>query len=154
MDVTVTGGDACLNAWVDFGDGAVLGPNGQFDANEHVVVNLAVAAGLNPIDFDLPLNAADDANLAVRVRLTPRDGNGGCGAAEAYAGGAASPTGLAFGGEVEDYWLDDFTPTAISLQAVTAAQAGDVAWIVTSMLILLSLATYRIMRRRREETLI
>jgi hypothetical protein len=110
MDVTVTGGNACLNAWVDFGNGAVLGPNGQFDANEHVVVNLAVAAGLNPIDFTLPANAADGVNLAVRVRLTPRDGNGGCGAAEAYTGGAASPTGLALGGEVEDYWLDDFTP--------------------------------------------
>jgi sugar lactone lactonase YvrE len=121
INITVTGGDACVNVWVDFGNGSATPPNGQFDVgaglglwNEHVVVNQTVTTGVTQLNFSLPLNVANDATLGVRVRLTPRDADIGCASAEAYQGGVVSPLGLATGGEIEDY-IVNFSPTAVSL---------------------------------------
>ncbi len=147
INVTVTGGDACLNVWVDFGDGTSLGPNGQFDVvagpmNEHVIINAVVSTGVTEFDFTLPVGAADAATLAVRARLTPRDADTTCASAEAYQSGTASPQGLATGGEVEDYMVA-FSPTAVSLsQNPTALPAASttlpiIAFLLTGFTLLL-----------------
>lgn len=125
LQVVVTGGNGCLNAWLDFTNGTTIGANGTFgdiyppNFSEHIIENTEVTAGLNALSFSLPLTVANNAaGWGLRVRLTPRDSDDGCALAEAY-GGAASPTGLVVGGEVEDYVLN-FSPTAVSLQNIQA----------------------------------
>lgn len=116
LQVEVTGGNGCLNAWLDFTDGATIGPDGGFgdtyppNFSEHVVKNKEVTPGVTTLSFPLPSGAADNGvNWGLRVRLTPRDSGGDCNQAEAF-GGTASPVGHVVGGEVEDYLLD-FGPT-------------------------------------------
>lgn len=113
LDATVTGGDACLDVWVDFADDAGLvvdnGDGDFFDAadgiSEHVIANEQVSSSdpqpLNFI-FPLPVGINEDTSVAVRARLSPRDSKGGC-FGLAFSDGGPSPIGPAIGGEVEDY---------------------------------------------------
>ena len=153
--VTVGTAPGCLNIWVDFTNGSVLGPDGDFDdthstgESEHVYTNQAVAIGTDiPIAFPLPVGIADSASLPMRVRLTPQDSSGGCTPDEAY-GGAAASDGPATGGEVEDY-IVVLGPTAVEL--VTFAGSTDSS---TGILFLLSTAVLLIggslflLRRRK-----
>ena len=85
----------------------------------------------------------------MRVRLTPRDGDNGCASAQAYAGGGgASPTGLATGGEVEDYLLQ-FNPTAISLKQVAARPEANLLASLAAGLLLIATAVLVVWRRRQ-----
>ena len=157
-DLTVTSsGNGCLNIWLDFTNGTVLTPDGDFNDTyvtggtfpEHVVQNLVVISGATPVSFNLPLNAANSATFNLRARLTPRDAGNGCAAAEAYAGGSgASATGLATGGEIEDYQIQ-FGPTTISLQQLTVAQSVGVAAAVMALLLLAGFTVGLILYRRR-----
>lgn len=80
--------DAFLTAWIDWNANGYLEPSEQ-------VINQTVPQGAgqysNCFTFTVPTNAVLDTDLAVRLRLN--------------LGGAALPTGLAVGGEVEDYIL-------------------------------------------------
>lgn len=150
VDVTVTGGNACLNAWMDFtdngqspawsgtlgaSDGDFLNPNGAFGFDqlvagsvtysEWIIQNATVTAGLQSVFFSLPpdvmANAAQG-RYYLRYRLTPRDGDGGCASAQAY-GGSASPAGTVVNGEVEDYFFEQLTPPAAVTLNTFDAQA-------------------------------
>ena len=141
--VTVTGPVsqwACLNAWLDYSDGsAVAGvpelPDNLFNANEHVVNNLAMQAGSNQlVTFALPagvINSAAEYNM--RFRLVPDPNNdGACGDVTAthQPEGGAQPTGRADGGEVEDYTFNP-GPLAVTLASFDAQSQSDhvlVSW--------------------------
>jgi hypothetical protein len=161
LDVVVTGGDACLNVWVDWGNGTTASAtgNGQFDGPaEHVIVNRPLSATSHlgvgfDIDKALPLDAADNALWYMRVRLTPQDPTGGCDAANAY-GGTASPTGLATGGEVEDYFIE-FDPTSVTLTSLTAQWGADgvlVRWDTASEAGTVGFNVYRADSRQGSQT--
>lgn len=80
--VTVTG-SGYLDAWID------LNGNGVFDADsEKVLDSVAVQDGVNIVNIVTPAGTAD-AITWVRFRLSPE--------------GGLQPTGLAVGGEVEDF---------------------------------------------------
>ena len=152
IEVTVSSLDACLNVWLDFTDGTNILASGDGDFNdiytdadpppntypEHVIKNLPMSPGPSQVlSFPLPPGAADGASWYMRARLTPRDPTGGCDPTSAY-GGAASSSGQATGGEVEDY-LVRFSPNAVSLLGLTAETATP--WLLTlaGLLVLLGL---------------
>ncbi len=145
VNVTVTGPAsawACLNAWLDYSDGsAVAGvvetPNGLFDANEHVVNNLPIQAGAGqlvtwPLESGVINNAATY-NMRFRLVPAPNPAVASCSGvtlAPTAPDGGGSATGLAYGGEVEDY---AFTPgpLAVDLAGFTATAAAEgvtLAW--------------------------
>ncbi len=129
---------ACLNAWLDYSDGAVTAglpdlPNGVFDANEHVVVDLPIQPGMNQV-VTWPLEEGvinPDATYPMRFRLAPAPDPGAPDCASGRAPqSSASATGGAQGGEVEDY-IFDAGPVAVTLASFTAQQQVDrivVAW--------------------------
>ena len=150
VNVTVTGTAgqyACLNAWLDYSDGAVVAgtpdtPDGQFNvANEHVVVNQVMSPGASQlVTWPLASGVINTSALYnMRFRLVPAptptvaDCSGvtlaAADAALAPDGGAAI-TGGAAGGEVEDYSFSA-GPTGILLASMTAtaqADAIEVTW--------------------------
>ncbi len=81
--VTVSGGAANLDAWIDFnGDGSWGGPG------EQIADSVAVTPGSNSISFDVPSTARDGTTFA-RFRLS--------------TAGNLGPNGVAADGEVEDH---------------------------------------------------
>lgn len=137
--VTVTGPAgkwACLNAWLDYSDGAVVAgtpdtPNNAFDANEHVVTNLPIQPGAAQlVTWPMESGVMDSAVLySMRFRLAPapnpnvQDCSGVTLAALAPSG-AAQPTGRADGGEVEDHTFSS-GPLAATLATFTAQAQAD-----------------------------
>jgi len=81
VSVTVTG-NGLLDAWIDFNK------SGTFDTDEQVLKNAPVVDGVNTLRVLSPSNATDGPTWA-RFRLS--------------ASGNLNPTGVAVGGEVEDY---------------------------------------------------
>ena len=155
FDITVNNGDACLNAWLDFTNGATLLPTGDGDFDdslagndEHIVVNMPVSSSDSQpiaVSFTLPNNAADGAALYLRVRLTERDDGDACNGLDTYAAGTPTSAGHAFSGEVEDYQVA-FTPTAVNLQQVTTARSAvNFTFAVT----ILGLLTYMVLFLRK-----
>lgn len=158
--VSVTVGAApgtysCLDAWLDFGDGeAVAGevetPDGDWDANEHVIAGQPLGPGpLQLVTFRLLPGIIDaNAEYNMRFRLTPApDPSAGACPSAAVAAVAAEflPTGRADGGEVEDYTFEP-GPLAVTLAAFAAAPAGDaiaVTWETVSELDTLGFHVYR-----------
>lgn len=140
VTVTVTGPAgqyACLNAWLDYSDGSVTAnvvesPNGAFDANEHVVNNLPLQAGVNQaVTWPLEAGVIDvNAQYNMRFRLVPDPNNdGACGDVTLRSPlGGAQPTGRADGGEIEDYTFDP-GPLAVMLASFGAEQQGGVVMV-------------------------
>jgi hypothetical protein len=86
IDVTVSGGNGFIDAWID------LNGNGSWlDAGEQIAASVAVTSGLNQIVFNVPTGAATGQTHA-RVRFSST--------------GGLAPTGSAQDGEVEDYQLN------------------------------------------------
>jgi hypothetical protein len=99
LDATVTvnvqGGDANLDAWIDFnGDGNWGGPN------EQIFASTAIASGNHVLRFSVPSNAIAGSSFA-RFRLSTQ--------------GNLGPKGVAADGEVEDYAITIASPVAGSL---------------------------------------
>ncbi len=133
VDVTVTGGNACLSAWMDVwnsnsndvgqdGDFNDSGVTGGISWNENIINNVPLTPGTHTLTFNLPPDAATY-NVYSRFRLlADADNDGDC-------SDQAAPqlTGLAINGEVEDY-VFSFDPTAVSLQSFSASpfKAGSV----------------------------
>jgi hypothetical protein len=114
LNVAVSGGDGCLSAWLDFWNGTTFGADNSFDDNyEKIIDNQPVLSGTNPITFTLPSGAADNATMFVRFRIVPQD-NGQCSTHTAIG-----LTGVADGGEVEDYRIT-FSPTSVGLLSLSA----------------------------------
>ena len=103
--------------------------NGQFDTTE-LAIDLSVTVGVNKLFLTIPADFVDHDSLIMRVRLYEFK--------SPFV--LPSPTGLGFGGEVEDYVLS--SPTAISLVSheVKIAGKGDV--VVMSLVICFSLLTF------------
>lgn len=116
--VTVSGGSACLSAWLDYWDGTSFGADDDFyDPGEQIFERTALTTGTTPLSFSLPVGAASGGQeFFGRFRLVPDlDGDGDCtDQAEIFA------TGLESGGEVEDYRFT-FDPTAVSVSAFQAS---------------------------------
>jgi hypothetical protein len=134
---------ACLNAWMDYSDGAAVGgtpelPNGVFDGNEHVVNNLPIQAGLDqqvswPLESGV-INAAATYNMRFRLVPAPNPSVADCSGVTDGTLGGAQITGRADGGEVEDYSFSA-GPLAVTLAEFDAAQQGDmvvVTWMTVS----------------------
>ena len=95
VDVVSSAAGNVLNAWIDFnGDGDFS------DAGEQIISDLVLAAGSNPIGYNVPLGAVPG-DTGARFRVTAASGQGG-----------DSPTGLASTGEVEDYLVSIATSVA------------------------------------------
>ncbi len=106
-----------------------------------------------PYHFDVLTGLSDGIAFCLRFRLTPDDSEGGCNnTAVTYEGGTASPNGLAYLGEVEDYSVE-LSPTAITFGEVTIGSNGT-AQIMMSLagIALLAGATLLVIKRRRKET--
>ena len=82
VTVNVSGGNALLDAWVDFNR------NGMWEASEQIADNVAVVNGDNSLMFDVPAMADEGAAVA-RFRLS--------------TAGNLESTGPAADGEVEDH---------------------------------------------------
>jgi len=113
IQVTVAGGDGCLNAWMDFTNDSGTTPpspdgnftkSGGYDTttiasttySEYIVQNVLVSEGTSTINVTVPPGAIGAAGAYFRFRLSPRDGSNTCTT-------AVGPTGFVSGGEVEDY---------------------------------------------------
>ncbi|WP_173405355.1 GEVED domain-containing protein, partial [Rhodopirellula sp. SWK7] len=83
--VVTASADGLLDAWIDFNNNKV------FDANEQIFANEPLVAGPNTLTVFTPDTALAGTTWA-RFRISPE--------------GNLSPTGLAVGGEVEDYQID------------------------------------------------
>ncbi len=104
LDVTASAAGGLLNAWIDFnadGDWA--------DAGEQIFTDQALASGVNPLSFQIPVGATLATTFA-RFRLSTV--------------GGLSYTGLAADGEVEDYSITiaNRAPTDISLSSDTVGE--------------------------------
>ncbi len=109
IQVTVAGGNGCLNAWMDFTNDSGATPpaadgnfikSGGYDTfstfSEHIIQNALVSAGTQTLNVTVPPGAIGAAGAYFRFRLSPRDGSDTCTT-------AIAPTGFVSGGEVEDY---------------------------------------------------
>jgi hypothetical protein len=144
--ITVSGAQACLNAWMDFATnaGAVqAGGDGSFGdsagaISEWILQNEVIAEGLNqPLNFPLPVGLPAG-SYYLRYRLTPNLGDTATCADDmsAYAGGSPTWSGAAKGGEVEDHRVDS-APLAVLLAGFEASAQPDhilVAWETVSEL--------------------
>ncbi|HNU04295.1 MAG TPA: GEVED domain-containing protein, partial [Anaerolineae bacterium] len=148
VQVTVTGGNACLNAWMDFTDGSTAGAGGDFgDAlggySERIINNVPVGPGAQSVSFQTPngvIGATANFYYA-RFRLSPRDANGACTA-------SIAPTGFVSGGEVEDYRLETPPESALavtlaSFQAEWVDNQVVIAWDTVSEIDNLGFNLYR-----------
>lgn len=157
LDMTITGGDGCLNVWIDFADDAgVVVDNGDgdfFDSadgiSEHIIIGTQVSSSdPQPVNFVFPLPVAINwgTSLAVRARLFPLDEAGGCSPAE----GGIGPSGDAIGGEVEDYIIDIPAPTSASLSSFSGDEAGfRLAWTLLGALAVALVIAGALLRRLR-----
>ncbi len=145
FQVTVTGGNACLNAWMDFTNGTAIGGDGDFgDAlggySEHIIVNAPVTMGTQSVAFQTPAGVvgANTSYYYARFRLSPRDANGGCSA-------AIASTGFVSGGEVEDYRFEvsPLGVTLVSFEAMCVGGQPDIRWETASELTTLGFNVWR-----------
>ncbi len=129
VDVMVAGcSSGCyLSGWIDWNQ------NGDFNqAGEQVLVDVPVSAGLQTLSFSLPVSPLNE-SLYARFRLYPQSG-------------VSSPTGLATGGEVEDYrW--DFGVTSVFLKSFTVQPVANLGWLAAGLAALLALAAAAARRR-------
>lgn len=128
LSITVGGsGSACLNAWIDWN-----ADNNFTGTDEHIINNAAVTGGTAPsFSFTVPAGTfgGPERVFYSRFRLFP----------SCPASPATAYTGLALGGEVEDYtW--SFAPNAVNLRQVTAGSAiTDGSWQRPALLLVILL---------------
>ena len=107
--------EARVDAWLDF-DG-----NGVWDAGDQILNNVRVFAGLQTLNFSIPVGAVPGDTYA-RVRVS--------------SAGGLNPTGAAADGEVEDYLVTIVgRPTVESVEINgdhTAAQRSNVTSVVVT----------------------
>jgi hypothetical protein len=139
IDVTVTGGDGCLNGWIDWGNDGSMATSG-----DKVFSKTPVTTGVNHFTIDVPVDPNSQSFFAL-FRLSPRDSDNLC----------TTPVGLTgavTGGEVESYkW--SFGVTAITLSSLTARPNTTITTPVTlvslSLLVLVALGAFTWLRRQR-----
>lgn len=122
VDVTITGGDACLSAWIDWNNDGDFADTYTSGATDHVMSKQAVSASATAQTFSFLMPSQADLpgigkSFYARFRLFPRDSNGAC------TDALDSPTGAASNGEVEDYFWE-FGPTTVTLTRLAATSAA------------------------------
>ncbi|QLQ06910.1 MAG: Ig-like domain-containing protein [Anaerolineae bacterium] len=129
-----------VNAWIDWNQ------NGTFEADEQILMDAPVPVGTTQsLVFDIPIGPPHSSNAYyARFRLYDAP-QGVCLRSTGPATSCATPSGLAFNGEVEDYrW--DFGPLGVTLAEFSAVQQGEtvlVSWETTSELGNLGFNLYR-----------
>ncbi|MBI5034134.1 MAG: hypothetical protein HZB51_26740 [Chloroflexi bacterium] len=124
VTVTVSGGPACLSAWIDWG------LNGSFtnSGDERIINNLQVNTGDTLVTFNVPAGFNSTNFYNARFRLYPMDlatgGGYDCHSIK-YPYSNTTPAGFnpIIGGEVEDYRYS-WQPAAVQLSNMTA-QSSD-----------------------------
>ena len=107
-----------LNAWMDFNQ------DGDWnDANEHIIVDQSLEAGINDVTFSIPLINDTPPERIIRVisrfRFSTQQG--------------LSYDGLAPDGEVEDYMVDVQIPVELTtFVAASASGAVNLSWVTES----------------------
>lgn len=142
FNVMVTGGPACLNAWMDFTNGTTVGGDGDFSDSlsgysEHIMNNVSVPNGASVQPFGVPTGVGPSGNTGpyyFRFRLSPLP----CPV-------SPSPTGAVTGGEVEDYQFT-FSPLGVTLVdfgAMCVAGQPEINWETASELTTLGFNVWR-----------
>ena len=112
VNVTVAGGPGCLSGWIDWN-----GNGNLTDGGDNILDNVPVNIGTSIQTFAVPVNPSNGSFYA-RFRLYPVDGNNLCTTTR-------TPTGVAPGGEVEDYQWGFSSPTAVTLSGISASSAAS-----------------------------
>ena len=151
VQVTVTGGEACLYGWMDFWNGTTYDPDFDFDdPGEEIISGELVSTAASPqvIKFSLPAGEIGGPYFA-RFRLFSADA---CG--DQVVAVLPMYQGLAVNGEVEDYeWT--FGPNAVSMAGFTAnTESMPSIWVAFVALISLAAITILAMVLRRQAALV
>ncbi len=140
IEVTVSGGAGCFNAWMDVWNSGAGSPGVDFDFadsgegwSEHTIVNMLLEPGVHTLNFPLPLRTTSP-EIFARFRLSPLV-DGSCGAYE----GQDLLRGLQTGGEVEDMQFR-FGPTAVELSGFSAKASSQNSMLVLGAIWLIGLA--------------
>jgi hypothetical protein len=123
VQVTITGGPACLGAFFDFAHTGTTVPFVQLRNSDGSPVAQPIPASVTPYTFYFDIvpsafNGSTSQPIYARFRVTSPVDNGCFESSPAF-----SPTGPAPDGEVEDYrW--NFGPNAVTLSGMTASSAA------------------------------
>lgn len=120
LDIAVTG-SGCLYGWIDWNNDGSFNDSDAAENLEYII--RSETAGSGNYAFEVPVGEFDPPpgsptptqTYTIRVRL--------------YAACSSGPTGLAVGGEVEDY-VFSFTPTAVTLHNFHAESEPGFLWLV------------------------
>jgi hypothetical protein len=120
LDVT-TSGTGCLYAWIDWNNNGIFEINNT-PTNEQVLYQQAVSGNnvVTTIPIAVPAGAVGTAWFS-RFRLFDRYPD--TGTCKLTALTRLAPNGQFVEGEVEDHWLDQGTPTAVTLNSLQAQPA-------------------------------
>jgi hypothetical protein len=150
VNVTVSGGNGCLTAWIDWaGDG--FDPVGQ--PEDIVINNQPVVPGTNSFNITVPAGTPGTAAFYSRWRLFERnDGvgvdNGTCNFPSFIASTATS--GRFGNGEVEDHYVGYNTPSAVDLSTFTAnANSTDMTLVFGAIAGMVVLGGWAALSRRK-----
>lgn len=150
VDVSITGANGCVSAWLDWNDGiSTAGANGDFNGPfETFIDNQPITQAESPKRFTLNtfgLFGGDLSNQIVyaRFRVVPDVGTPGCSDQD-----APLLTDIINDGEVEDYrW--EVSPTAVSLQNSTASSASPFMPVMVAIVVALVGTGVVLVRRQR-----
>ena len=144
-NVVVSGASGCLIAWIDWaGDG--------IDDGDLVVNNQAVVVGNNTVTINVPGGTSSSGTFYSRWRIFERNDSVGpdndtCNFPSFSATGAF--TGRFGSGEVEDHNLGFNTPTAVTLNEISATVESN-RWLQLGALGVLAAATIAFVTMRRK----
>jgi hypothetical protein len=154
LRVVVSGGDACLFAWMDYKNyNDESGSNGIFEDDELLLFNYPVGAGqidipISDFVYQIDPSAIQGSNAYSRIRLLPRQENGAC----AYGNGDPLDmlTGDYINGEVEDYFWP-FQANSIRMVSFNANSIEMSPYLIVGVILLtltsLSLLAWRHLRK-------
>ncbi|HUF40116.1 MAG TPA: GEVED domain-containing protein [Anaerolineales bacterium] len=133
------GGSALIGVWMDWDN------DGAFQADEFYSFN-ALCNATHTETFTVPNDYVTGTTLAVRIRIFGSSSDAPGGSLDSGDFG-----GIALNGEVEDY-LWEFTPTAITLEQISAVSAGGLhPAILLGILLLLGGAGFYLLRKGRQQ---
>lgn len=113
-----TSADGCINGWADWNSNGLFAET-TGATGEKFVVNFSATAGNNNITKTIPSSATGNGTYHVRFRFTPRMGPSGTSCSEVIK--FYDEGGIHYlNGEIEDHYLVNGTPTAVTLDSLVA----------------------------------
>ena len=120
--MTVAGGPGCLSGWIDWN-----GNGNLTDGGDNILDNVPVNIGTSIRTFAVPVDPSNGSSMHA---------SGSTRSMGKFAHHHKNTTGVAPGGEVEDYqW--GFVPTAVTLSGISASSAASPVSLVTILGVLL-----------------